>query len=121
VRIILADDQLIVRSALRLLLNNRTSHTVIAEVATAGELIAQMQAGEPDLVLVDWGLLGGQPAALLADVHQRWPTTPLIVLSSHADIKGDALQAGAAAFVSKTGPPEDVLVALGEFSGGAGR
>jgi two-component system invasion response regulator UvrY len=119
-RMILADDQVIVRSALRLLLTTKTSHSIIAEAATADELIAHVQANAPDIILLDWGLPGEQqPAGLLAFLRERWPTISLIVLSSHPDVQTEALQAGAAFFVSKTGLPEEVLEVIENVPGGA--
>jgi DNA-binding NarL/FixJ family response regulator len=111
-RVILADDQPVVRSALRLLLNTKTHHTIIAEAATADELIAQMQTLKPDLILLDWGLPGKQPATLLAFLRERWPTITCIVLSSQPEAQTEALRAGAAFFVSKTSQPDEVLAAL---------
>jgi DNA-binding NarL/FixJ family response regulator len=115
VRVILADDQPVVRSALRLLLNTKTQHTIIAEAATADELIAHVRIREPDLILLDWGLPGKQPAALLAFLRERWPAITLIVLSGQSDVHTEALQAGAAFFVSKTSLPDEVLSVLEEL------
>jgi DNA-binding NarL/FixJ family response regulator len=116
VRVILADDQSIVRSALRLLLTTKTSHTVIAEAATAGDLLAQVSASEPDIILLDWQLRGEQAVRLLALLRDRWPAVVLIVLSSQPDKRVEALQAGAAFFVSKTSSPDEVLAVLNSFS-----
>jgi two-component system response regulator DesR len=116
VRVILADGQSIVRSALRLLLTTKTSHTIVAEAATAGELLAQVQASEPDMILLDWDLLGEQPIALLALLQERWPTISLVVLSRQPGVQTEALQAGAAHFVSKISSPDEVLAVLNSFS-----
>jgi DNA-binding NarL/FixJ family response regulator len=117
VRVILADGQLIVRSALRLLLTTRTPHAIIVEAATADELLAQVNTGEPDLILLDWELPGAQPAALLSQFRERWPAITLVVFGRHPDIQTEAWQAGAAFFVSKTSLPDEVLAVLDRFSG----
>jgi DNA-binding NarL/FixJ family response regulator len=118
VRVILADDQPVVRSALRLLLTTKTHHTIIAEAATADELIAHVQTHEPDLILLDWGLPGEQPAAFLALFRERWPAIIVIVLSSQREAQAEALQAGAAFFVSKTSLPDEVLSVLEKLPDG---
>jgi DNA-binding NarL/FixJ family response regulator len=97
---------------LRLLLNTKTHHTIIAEAATADELIAQVQTLHPDLILLDWGLPGKQPATLLAFLRERWPAITCIVLSSQPEAQPEALRAGAAFFVSKTSLPDRVLSVL---------
>jgi DNA-binding NarL/FixJ family response regulator len=116
VRVIIADGQLIVRSALRLLFTTTTSHSIIAEAATAGELLAHVQASEPDMILLDWDLLGEQPIALLALLQERWPTISLVVLSRQPGVQTEALQAGAAHFVSKISSPDEALAVLNSFS-----
>lgn len=115
-RIILADDQVVVRSALRLLLTTKTHHTIIAEAATADELIAHVQTLEPDLILLDWGLPGKHPAILLAFFCERWPAITFIVLSSQPEAQNESLQAGAAFFVSKTSLPDELLSILEKLS-----
>lgn len=123
-RVFLADDQAKVRSALRLLLEQEPGLNVVGEAAEAEDLLAQVQAICPDLVLLDWELPGfrdpDRPTALrrssgqrlLAALHSLGCPLKVIALSGHLEAREEALAAGADAFVSKGDPPERLLTTL---------
>jgi DNA-binding NarL/FixJ family response regulator len=119
VRIFLADDQAKVRSALRLLLEQEPGLCVVGEVAGAGELLAQIKATRPDLMLLDWELPGltlansvGSEKCLLLALHAHCPDLRVIALSGQLEARQAALAAGVDAFVSKGDPPERLLTTL---------
>ena len=111
-RVLLADDQPKVRLALRLLLEQEQGISVVGEAAEAKALLAQVAAGCPELVLLDWGLPGMAVADLLIALRQTCTALTIIVLSGQPEAEQDALRAGADAFVSKTDPPERLLAAI---------
>lgn len=123
--ILLADDQLDVRSALRLLLEQEPGIRVAGEASTAEELLAAVKVAAPDLVLLDWELPAEtkEQAKTLAALHALAPDTAVITLSGWPEARQAALAAGAAAFVSKNEPPETLLAAIHEVAAGmqAGR
>lgn len=119
-RVLLADDQAEVRSALRLLLEQGAGLTVVGEAAEAGDLLAQARGLVPDLVLLDWEL-PGKPATdgtrpgecpLLVALRSCYPRPLVVVLSGRPEAQRAALAAGADAFVSKGDPPERLLTTL---------
>ena len=110
--ILIADDQPKVRRALRLLLEQELEANVVGEAAEAKDLLAQVAAGCPDLVLLDWGLPGMAAEDLLVAVRGACPTLAVIVLSGQPEAEENALAAGADAFVSKADPPEQLLAAV---------
>jgi DNA-binding NarL/FixJ family response regulator len=112
--ILLADNQVEVRSALRFLLEQEPGMCLVGEAAEAGELLAQEAALQPDLVLLDWELPGSQPADLLAALRIRRHTI-VIALSGRPEARQAALNAGVDAFVSKGEPPERLLATLYVF------
>ncbi len=111
-RVLLADGQTKVRSALRLLLEQEPGLSVVGEVTDMDSLLAELDETRPDLLLLDWGLPGlctaDQPAAL----SEYYPRLKVVVLSVHPEEQCAALAAGADAFVSKCNPPERLLAAL---------
>ena len=119
-RILLADDQTKVRSALRLLLEQEPGLSVVGEAAEAEGLLTQVQRTQPDLVLLDWELPGFQATdslacpgqCLLSALHSLGCHLKVIALSGHVEAREEALAAGADAFVSKGDPPERLLTAL---------
>ena len=118
-RVFLADDQLKVRSALRLLLEQEPGLCVVGEATEAEELLTQIKATRPDLMLLDWELPGlalansvGPGKHLLSVLHVSYPNLRIIALSGQLEARRAALAAGADAFVSKGDPPERLLAIL---------
>src|SRR5205085_6770969 len=68
-RVVLADHQAEVRSALRLLVTHVLGMQVVGEVTAAADLWTQVQDAGPDLLLLEWGLLGAGSGAALARLH----------------------------------------------------
>jgi DNA-binding NarL/FixJ family response regulator len=111
-RILLADDQPKVRLGLRLLLEQEEWARVVGEAAEAQSLLAQAEATQPDLVLLDWSLQGSERPDLLSALRGCCPGLAVVVLSGQPEAEQDALAAGADAFVSKADPPEQLLAAI---------
>ncbi len=111
-RVIVADDQPDVRSALRLLLEEKPGVSVVGEASTAADLLTQVKSVSPDLVLLDWELPGTIPADLVSLIHAASSTPSIIVLSSRPQMRRVALSAGAQEFVCKSDPPEYLMLAL---------
>jgi DNA-binding NarL/FixJ family response regulator len=111
-RVLLADKQTKVRSALRLLLEQEPGLSVVGEAPEAEDLLAQVRTECPDLVLLDWELLDQGGAATLAWLRAARPGLVVIALSGRPEPRQAALAAGADAFVSKGDPPERLLTTL---------
>lgn len=110
---LLADEHATVRSALRLLLEHLAGPAItIEETAEPHSLAAQVQAGCPDLLLVDWEFCRGDPPGLVTRLREVCPRLKVIVLSSQPEAQGPALAAGADGFVYKADPPERLVEAL---------
>lgn len=116
-RILLADHRLKVRFALRALLEQRPGVEVVDEAVDAEDLLAQIEAACPDLVLLDWKLQGLPTMGLLPTLRQVCPKACVIVLSGRPEARRAALDAGADAFVSKTDPPGRLLAAIDRLLG----
>ena len=113
-RVLLADDQSKVRSALRLLLDQEPELSVVGEATEADELLAQVGTACPDIVLLDWELPGLSRHDLLSTLRARCPHLKVIALSGRPEARQAALAAGADAFVSKGDPPEQLLAAVND-------
>ena len=111
-RVIIADDEPSVRSALRLLLENKSDIQVLAEASDSTGLIQQIRSTCPDLILLDWELPDGRPQDLIKLLHRLCPQLIIIVLSSHPQTKSVALQSGVNYFICKSEPPEQLLTVL---------
>jgi DNA-binding NarL/FixJ family response regulator len=111
-RILLADGESNVRYGLRALLEERSEFEVVGEAADSEELLAQIEAACPDLVLLSWGLPGLAGADLLTVLRSICDDLYVIVLSGRPEARQVILDAGANAFISKVEPPERLLAAI---------
>ncbi len=111
-RVLIADDQPQVRSALRLLLKQEPGVTVVGEAEDTQQALELAAGQRPDLVLLDWELPKNAGQCLLPTLRARCPHTKVIALSGRPEARKEALAAGADAFVSKGDPPERVLAAV---------
>lgn len=118
-RILIADDQFYIRSALALLLEQIAGVEVVGEAADRDELLANTKHTRPDLILLDWELPGlwpggrpdGSEIAWLVELNETVPDLLLIALSGRPEARVEAAEAGRTEFVSKGDPPE-VLMAV---------
>jgi len=115
-RVLLADDQPALRSAVRLLLEQEPEISIIGEASDATSLIALTAELHPDLILLDWELPGlqttGNARHVINSLYASCPATHIVVLSGRPEAGRHALAVGAGAFVSKADPPERLLAAL---------
>lgn len=111
-RVLVADDQIAVRSALALLLEQESYIEVVGlEFDARGALRAVAQQ-KPDVILLDWELPGAAAADLVPQLRRARPQVQIVALSSQPEAQSASLLAGADAFVDKCDPPETLLEAL---------
>ncbi len=110
-RVLLADDEPKVLSALRLILEQLKEVERIEEVTDAASLKEHLKNSPPDLLLVDLELPGLRAGAPLADLR-RYAPLKVIVLSGRCQTPQMALASGADAFVSKCEPPDRLFATL---------
>ncbi len=112
-RILLAESRPRVRFALRALLEEQPGLRIVGEATHGQDLLVQVEATCPDLLLLSWELPGRPGVDLLLLLRQVCPQLCVIVLSGRQAARQAALAAGADAFVSKIAPPEGLLAAIG--------
>ena len=114
IRIILVDDNAVVRAGVRRLLEQETKFTVIAE-AESGERAYQI-FGEhlPDVTIIDLSMPGMGGMETIKRVVTRYPTAKIIVLSMHENVAfaSQALKAGAKGYVTKSGLANELANAI---------
>jgi DNA-binding NarL/FixJ family response regulator len=112
--VLLADRQPKVRFALRVLLERQPGVVVVGEAVNADDLMSQVRAKRPDLILLDWDLPGLAPTGSLSFLRKICPEMSVIALSGRTEARQGALGAGADAFASKVDPPERLLATIRE-------
>lgn len=120
VRILLVDDQPIVRFGLRALLASRPRYDVIGEVSTVAEAVAVAQQQEPDLIVTELRLPDGSGVEICQQVHSRGLGTRVVVLTSVGDesLIVAAIRAGAAGYVLKQSGVDQVIQAIETVASG---
>jgi|SRR3990172_2435068 len=111
-KILLADDNPEVRSALRLLLEQEPLVAMVMEVADIKGLLVHLRENCPMVLLLDWELPGLHSSDVLMMVRSRCPELKVIALSSKFEARQEALAARVDAFISKAEPPEKILSTL---------
>ncbi len=112
-RVLMADDDPQVRSALRLIVEQEAGVALFSEVDNAAMLLKTVEEQRPDLLFLDWELPGLQPPTqILARLRRGSPRLIVIAMSGRQEADALALALGADAFVSKTEPPERLLNVL---------
>jgi CheY-like chemotaxis protein len=114
-KILLADDNPEVRSALRLLLEQEPLLAVVMEVADSQTLLVHVSETCPMVLLLDWELPGLQTSGFINLLRSHCPRIKVIALSSRFEARQEALAAGMDAFVSKAEPPEKILSTVWSF------
>ena len=122
-KILVVDDHVLVREALRGVLKElKGGATVILEATDSRQAMRQIdQNPDVELVLLDLGLPDRNGLEILADLGERYPTISVVVLSAHRDrdVVLKALDLGALGFIPKSAQREVMLSAFNLiFSGG---
>jgi CheY-like chemotaxis protein len=119
-RILIVDRRPEVRSAVRLLLQQTFDDVQVEEADHVAGALRRASRQRPDLVLLDWDLLGADGARVSRWLRKMHPAPALIALSGHPEARRAALLAGVDAFVCKVDPPECLVrhLAPHRFGGG---
>ena len=114
IRLLLVDDQPVVRQGLRMRLTLEPDITVVGEASTGGEAIALVQQLCPDVVLMDIEMPDMDGIVVTSIVRATTPQSAVVMLSMHDDAatQARARMAGAAALVEKRGTSEALLAAI---------
>ena len=114
-RILLADDRLEVRLALRILLEQETGLEIVEEAGELDSLMIKVKESRPDLILLDWELSNLRVSDLIPVFRKRFPDVRIIAMSGRPEASKSAISAGVDAFVSKGENSEKLLAAISRF------
>lgn len=114
VRVVIADDQRMVREGLQLMLSMVGDIEVVALAADGDEAVAAVAERDPDVVLMDLRMPRRDGVSATRLVRERHPRTQIVVLTTFADDTEvfDALRAGARGYLTKDASTEEVSRAI---------
>ncbi len=103
IRILIADDHLIVREGLRLILETADDMRLIGQAADGAEAIRRAEELKPDVVLMDLRMPGVDGLAAIRALHAELPRIGIVILTTYNedDLLVEGLRAGASAFLLK--------------------
>ncbi|GAA1926991.1 response regulator transcription factor [Nocardioides marmoribigeumensis] len=123
VRVLLADDQELVRTGLRMILETEPDLTVVGEVGDGEAAVRAAARLAPDVVVMDIRMPRLDGVEATRRVVAGGPDTPrvLIVTTFDSDsLLGDALRAGASGYLLKNAPAEQMVDAVRAVAAGEG-
>jgi DNA-binding NarL/FixJ family response regulator len=121
IRILLADDQAVVRGGLRLMLDSQPDMEVVAEAETGERAVALAAETLPDVVLMDIrmpGVDGIEATRRLLSSPERTPRVLILTTYDLDEYLYEAIRAGASGFLLKTAEPQELIAGVRTVSRG---
>lgn len=120
IKVLIADDHVVVRNGLKQLLGVMGDVTVTGEAGTGEEALELLKSAGSDLMLLDLTMPGLSGINLVTRIHTLYPDLPILVLSMHNEIQvaKRVLQAGATGFVTKGSEQDTLMTAIRKVSKG---
>ncbi|MDR6316527.1 DNA-binding NarL/FixJ family response regulator [Actinoplanes couchii] len=122
IRLMLVDDDAMVRAGLRILVGGSADIEVVAEAADGAEAVTFSDAHRPDVILMDIRMPGVDGLAATRRIRSRAGAPQVIVLTTFGADHNvlEALRSGASGFLLKDTAPLEILAAVRSVAGGAG-
>lgn len=114
IRVLIADDERVIREALRLLVDSDPGLSVVAEAGDGAEVLRLVERHRPDIVLMDVQMprMTGLEATRILATRPGGPRVIVLTMFDLDDHVYQALRAGASGFLLKNSPPAEVLRAV---------
>jgi len=114
IRVLIADDQRVVRDGLSMLVALIDGVQVVGTACDGAEAVRLAQAHRPDVIMMDLRMPGTDGIAATAALHERLPAARVLVLTTYADEDAivPALQAGARGYLTKDASAEQIEAAI---------
>jgi two-component system response regulator NreC len=114
IRLMLADDHVVVRSGLRMLLEARPDIDIVAEAESGREAVEKAKIVHPDVILMDIQMPDMNGIEATERIKEVSPDTAVLALTMHEDDHYffEMLHAGASGYVPKRAAPDELLKAI---------
>jgi len=113
-RLAIVDDHELARESLQNMLSDETDIEIVGEAANGRQALLLCSRLRPDLILMDVRMPEMDGLAATKEVKERYPGTSVMMLTMHEnpDYLLEALRAGAAGYVLKDAPQEEIIEAI---------
>ena len=114
IRVLIAEDQAMVRGALSALLTLEDDFEIVAEISRGDEVVPAALDSLPDVALLDIEMPGGDGLTAAAALRERLPSCRVIILTTfgRAGYLKRAMESGAAGFLLKDSPASELATAI---------
>ena len=114
IKVLLAEDQGMMRGALVLLLNLEDDFEVVGQVSAGDQIVPTARGGGPDVAILDIEMPGRSGLDAAADLHAEIPECKILIVTTFGrpGYLRRAMEAGASGFLVKDGPVEDLARAI---------
>jgi DNA-binding NarL/FixJ family response regulator len=121
IRILIVDDQALVREGLASLLSLESDFEVIGQASNGDQAIAEAEVHRPDVILMDVRMPGRDGVAATRIIHERLPQAKILVLTTFDDDEYivQAMQAGASGYLLKDAPTEQLAATIRALHSGS--
>jgi DNA-binding NarL/FixJ family response regulator len=120
IRVLIADDQALLRSGFRMILDAQADIEVVGEASDGSEAIRLAEELRPDIVLMDVRMpdLDGLEATRRLTARENAPKVVMLTTFDTAEVVYEAMQAGASGFLVKDLPPEQLASGIRTVAAG---
>ncbi|MFG2987794.1 response regulator [Streptomyces sp. NPDC048257] len=121
IRILIADDEPMIRAGVRAVLATDPGITVVAEAADGHEAVRLAQSHHPDVAVLDIRMPGTDGIEAAAEIRRTAPATGVVMLTTFGEDEYilRALGEGATGFLVKSGEPEELIAGVRAVADGA--
>ncbi len=114
IRLLLVDDHEVVRSGLRMLLENEADMEIVGEANTGRQALELVETLKPHVVIMDITLPDVSGIEVTRRIKESHPDIAVVALTIHEDQQYffEMLQAGASGYVPKRAAPDDLITAI---------
>lgn len=114
IKVLLADDHVVVRAGTRQLLERHADITIVGEASNGSEAVQLAVDLEPDVVVMDIRMPGMSGVEATKQIKERYPDVAVLVLTAHDDDEYvfALLQAGANGYLLKTAEADELVKAI---------
>ena len=114
VKIVIADDHVVVRRGLRLLLDAAEGFEVVAEAGNVADTRRYVRAHRPAVLVLDLNMPGDDSLEAIPEIREEAPSTEIVVLTMQSEtaFARTALQAGAKGYVLKEAADDELVEAV---------
>jgi len=120
IRIVLADDHLIVRRGLKQILGEEADFQVVGEAADGNEALKRVREDAFDVLVLDMSMPGRSGIELIKLIKDEKPKLPILILTMHQEEQYAvrAIKSGAKGYLTKESAPEQLVSAIHKLASG---